>query len=129
MKNNIKLFAGITVAALLLFIANTLLYQLPQLGTATHNFIYPLWLIYLFFFGFTVIILAVLLKISLKNKEQVGYVFLFLTALKMAASYFMARPVLTKTIDDPTEKVNFFVVFILFLAIEAYYTARLLNNK
>ncbi|MBY8963303.1 hypothetical protein KJK34_11110 [Flavobacterium sp. D11R37] len=129
MKNSIKFFAGITIATIILFIANTLLYRLPELSSATDNFVYPLWLVYLFFFGFTVIILAVLLKISVKNKEQIGYAFLFLTALKMAASYFMARPVLTKTIDDPTEKINFFVVFILFLAIEAYYTARLLNNK
>lgn len=129
MKNSIKFFAGITIATIILFIANTFLYRLPELSSATDNFAYPLWLVYLFFFGFTVIILAVLLKISVINKEQIGYAFLFLTALKMAASYFMARPVLTKTIDDPTEKINFFVVFILFLAIEAYYTARLLNNK
>lgn len=129
MKNSIKLFTGITIAAIILLIANTLLYRLPELSSAADNFVYPLWLVYLFFFGFTVIILAVLLKISVKNKEQIGYAFLFLTALKMVASYFMARPVLTKTIDDPTEKINFFVVFILFLAIEAYYTARLLNNK
>jgi hypothetical protein len=78
---------------------------------------------------FSIVILGVLIKISIKNKEQLGYAFLFFTSAKMAASYFFARPIIRHSAENPTEKVNFFVIFILFLAIEAYYTARLLNNK
>ena len=129
MKKNIGIFTVTTVIAALSLIANMLIYQVPELKAASQNFIYSLPLVYLFFFVFTIVILGVLLTLGKKKKEQVGYIFLFLTSAKMGLSYLLARPILTKTIDDPTEKINFFIVFILFLAIEAYYTARLLNNK
>jgi hypothetical protein len=70
-----------------------------------------------------------LIRIGKNSKEQIGYAFLLLTAVKMALSYVLVRPILEASKENPTEKVNFFAIFILFLAIEAYYTARLLNNK
>ena len=129
MKKHIGIFIVTTLIAVVLLIANLFIYRLPELEGAKDNFIYSLPLVYLFFYVFTIVILGVLIIIGKKNKEQLGYTFLFLTSAKMGLSYLFARPILTKTIDDPTEKINFFVVFILFLAIEAYYTARLLNNK
>ena len=122
---NIALRTG--ALAIIVFLVNfALLYFSAKPG---NNYHYPLYLTYLFFWVFTLIILSVLTYLSQKNKEQVGYVFLFLTAAKMGVSYFFARPILTETISHTTEKVNFFFVFILFLAIEAYYTVRLLNNN
>ena len=47
----------------------------------------------------------------------------------MAICYLIARPIISKGEAAATEKVNFFVIFIVYLVIEAYYTARLLNNK
>ena len=129
MKKYIGILTVTAIIAAVLLIANIFIYRLPALEGARQNFIYTLPVVYLFFFVFTLIILGVLVIIGKKKKEQLGYVFLFLTAAKMGLSYVFARPVLTKTIDDPAEKINFFIVFILFLAIEAYYTARLLNNK
>ena len=129
MKKNLGIFITTTLIAAVLLVLNILLYQMPDLKGETDSFIYPLPVVYLFFYVFTVVILALLIVISKKKKEQLGYVFLFLTAAKMGFSYLFARPILTKTIEDPTEKINFFIVFILFLVIEAYYTARLLNNK
>lgn len=129
MKKNIGVFTITTLITAVSLVVNMLVYQLPELEGAKQNFIYSIPLVYLFFFVFTMIILGVLIVIGKKKKEQLGYVFLFLTAAKMGLSYVFIRPILTKTIDDPTEKINFFIVFILFLAIEAYYTARLLNNK
>lgn len=128
-KNYIGIFVRIAVAAALFFIINLLVYQIPDLKASTENFVYPLPVTYIFFLVFSLIILGVLIKISIKNKEQLGYAFLFLTSVKMAASYVFARPIIKAAAENPTEKVNFFVIFILFLAIEAYYTARLLNNK
>lgn len=129
MKKSLGIFITTTFIAAVLLALNILLYQMPDLKGETDSFIYSLPVLYLFFYIFTVVILAVLIVISKKRKEQLGYVFLFLTAAKMGFSYLFARPILTKTIADPTEKMNFFIVFILFLVIEAYYTARLLNNK
>ncbi|KAF2518964.1 hypothetical protein E0W68_06820 [Flavobacterium salilacus subsp. salilacus] len=129
MKKHIGIFIVTAIIAVVLLVANLFIYRLPGLEGAAKNFIYTLPVVYLFFFVFTIIILGVLVIIGKKRNEQLGYIFLFLTSAKMGLSYLFARPILAKTIDDPTEKINFFIVFILFLAIEAYYTARLLNNK
>ncbi|MFP9097420.1 hypothetical protein ACLI09_00065 [Flavobacterium sp. RHBU_24] len=90
---------------------------------------YSLYFIYGFFTLSSFLILGILIFVNRKSAAQTGYAFLLLTAVKMGVSYAIARPLLTKTIEFPTEKLNFFIVFTLFLAIEAYFTARLLNNK
>lgn len=125
-KNYLGIFFRTGIIACIFLVANMLLFQflLPA-----PEFYYPLPVVYIFFLVFSLIILGVLIRISIKNKEQLGYAFLFLTSVKMAASYFFARPIIKHSLGNPTEKINFFVIFILFLAIEAYYTARLLNNK
>ncbi len=122
-------FLKVIVTAIAAFIINTILYYLIPDVKAGVTFIYPLWAVYAFFLLFSLVILGVLIKISHKNAGQVGYTFLLATGIKMAASYIMARPLLAKTIEHPVEKINFFAVFVLFLAIEAYFTVRLLNNK
>lgn len=126
-KNYISIFIKTGVAACIFLVLNILLYQFVIIPGK--EFYYPLPLVYGFFLVFSLIILGVLIRISKKNKEQLGYAFLLLTSVKMAASYFLARPMIAQSGENPTEKINFFVVFILFLAIESYYTARLLNNK
>ncbi|WP_294733634.1 DUF6168 family protein [uncultured Flavobacterium sp.] len=129
MKKNTSIFIFTTLIAVAAFVINMIIYEMPDLKSAKDSFIYSLPVVYLFFLVFTLVILGVLIVAGKKKKEQIGYIFLFLTSAKMGLSYVFARPILNKVVDDPTEKINFFVVFILFLAIEAYYTARLLNNK
>lgn len=128
-KNYIGIFIKTAVIGAAFLIINILIYQIPDLKATTANFVYPLPLTYLFFLVFSLVILGVLIRISIKKQEQLGYAFLFLTSVKMVGSYFFARPIIKTATENPTEKVNFFVIFILFLAIEVYYTARLLNNK
>jgi len=128
-KNYTNIFIRTVVLAVVCYIINFLVYQLSDLKPQIENFVYPLALTYTFFLIFSLIILGVLIRISIKKHEQLGYAFLLLTSIKMVASYIFARPIITAAGKNPTEKVNFFVIFILFLAIEAYYTARLLNNK
>jgi len=128
-KRYLSIFIKTAIVAAAALLINYGLYQLPQLKAQDAAFVYPVWGIYLFFFIFSIVILGILIKISGKNLAQVGYAFLLLTGVKMAASYFVAKPLIAKTIEFPTEKANFFAVFVLFLAIEAYFTARLLNNK
>lgn len=122
-------FLKVTLAALVAFGINTLLYAVPQLDVHNTGFEYPLWGTYLFFYIFSMIIVGVLIKVSQKSAAQVGYAFLLLTGIKMAGAYVMARPILAKTVANTGEKTNFLIVFVLFLAIEAYFTVGLLNNK
>jgi len=128
-KSSLGTFIKVTAIASVFFVFNFLLYLQPDLKDKTADFIYPLPLVYLFFLVLSLLIIAVLVKVGKKNKEQIGYAFLLLTGVKMALSYAFGRPIITKLGENPTEKINFFMIFILFLAIEAYYTARLLNNK
>jgi len=128
-KKYFSIFIKTAVTAAILLIVNLLIYYIPSLQAQKAGFIYSVPVIYLFFFIFSIIILGILTKISEKNEGQVGYAFLLLTSVKMAASYFLAKPIIAKSIEFPTEKYNFFAVFVLFLAIEAYFTVRLLNNK
>ena len=128
-KKYLSVFAKTAGTGIVFLLINYGLYLLPQLKGQEAGFEYPLWGIYLFFLVFSLVILGVLLKVSEKNLAQVGYAFLLLTGAKMAASYFLAKPIIAKTVEFPTEKANFFAVFVLFLTIEAYFTARLLNNK
>lgn len=123
------IFIRTALIGVVCLVVNILIYKIPGLGVTNDSFVYPLPMVYLFFVLFSEVILYVLIRISKKNKEQMGYAFLLLTAVKMIFSYILVRPILEVSKENPTEKVNFFAIFILFLAIEAYYTARLLNNK
>jgi hypothetical protein len=94
------------------------------------SFVYSIELLYAFFFVFTAIILFILIKINQKNINNVGFSFMFLTSLKMAIAYFFMQPILnSQSIYAGSEKINFFVIFILFLIIETVVTIRILNNK
>ena len=128
-KKHLGFFVKTAVIACVFLITNLLIYYIPGLNVQTTDFVYPIPLVYAFFFVFSIIIFAVLAVVNDKNESQLGYAFLGLTALKMAISFVFAKPIIAKSIENPTEKVNFLAVFILFLAIEAYFTARLLNNK
>ncbi|MDV6167707.1 DUF6168 family protein [Flavobacterium sp. DG1-102-2] len=126
-KNYLSFFFKTILFTGVLLVINILFFQFILIPD--QEFYYPLPVTYIFFCVFSLIIIGILIKISTKNKEQLGYAFLLLTSIKMALSYVFARPIIAQAGGNPTEKVNFFVIFILFLAIEAYYTARLLNNK
>jgi len=115
--------------AALCAIVNVLLYQIPKLHEQAATFTYSVATVYGLFFGFSVIILLALHLIAKNDTSQVGYVFLGLTSLKVVGSYFLVEPILAKTVSYPSERINFFAVFMLFLFIEAYFTAILLNKK
>lgn len=94
------------------------------------KFIYSTPLLYLLFSVLSAIIVSLLMKVKQTAVDSVGYAFLALTTVKMVIAYALLRPIihihLPKT---PAEKMNFFVVFIYFLAIETFLTIRILNNK
>lgn len=94
------------------------------------TFYYSLELEYCCFAFATAVIVFVLQKIKQKNFDTVGLIFLWITSIKMIACFFAVRPILQ--LESPTasiEKINFFVIFILFLAIESAITINLLIEK
>ena len=94
------------------------------------NFVYGTPLLYLLFALLSIIIVFSLKKVKEVAMDYVGYAFLAFTTVKMVIAYALLRPIIhTDLPKTPTEKMNFFIVFIYFLAIETYLTIRILNNK
>lgn len=128
-KSFLKTLLQVTGAACVFLITSLLIFQIPDLKSQTADFVYPVYLTVFFFYGLSVIILFSLHLLSAKNAGQIGNVFLLLTTLQVVGGYLYIRPVLSKTIEIPTEKISIFVIFMLFLLLEAYFTAVLLNKK
>ncbi len=124
----VKVFkpAGITLlASVLFFVIHSLIFHLLKIPTA--HFHHSLSMLYGFFATASFAIIIVLILVDLKNRDYVGYAFMLLTCIKMAVSYFILHPILQT--NDKTQKINFFIVFMLFLTIETAVTIRILNNK
>ncbi len=78
----------------------------------------------------SIIILMVLLQVEKKSKDQLGYVFLGLTSAKVIISFVIAKQFLFQGVIIEKEiKVNFFIAFLIFLCLDAYFVIRLLNKK
>lgn len=78
----------------------------------------------------TVLIVFSLFQVEKKAKEQLGYAFLGLTSAKVILSYVIATQFLFQTAPVAKElKINFFVIFLIFLCLDAYFVIRLLNKK
>ena len=93
-------------------------------------FIYSTPKLYGYFAVFSLIIVFTLIKIKEINIDYVGYTFLILTCFKMIVAYALLHPILEVQLPKtPTEKINFFIIFIYFLTIETVVTIRILNNK
>lgn len=90
----------------------------------------PIEAVYGFFFTCSILILFVLIKVKAKNIDYVGYTFILLTFIKMAGSYAVLYPILhSGNRNMEIEKIDFFIIFALFLAIETIVTVRLLNDN
>jgi hypothetical protein len=111
------------------FFIHLVVFQNATLSKAAQDFYYSIPFLYLLYIVFSKIILFVIVKVSEKNFDSTGMTFLVCTSIKMAVSYFILRPILNSSSENTIEKVNFFAVFILFLAIETLITIRLLNKN
>ena len=116
--------------SILVYLVHKLFFLLNDNNPKFQNFHFPIETVYGFFFFCSVIILLILIKVKTKNIDNVGYTFLLVTCIKMAISYAVLSPILHS--GNPNvriEKVNFFIIFALFLTIETIVTVRILNNK
>lgn len=94
------------------------------------HFYYSLETLYLFFLFLSAAIFKVLLLIKEKSFDNVGMSFLLATSIKIIICYLILRPLLQNyNANNSTERINFFILFIVFLTIETLFTIRLLNEK
>lgn len=120
----------VIVIAVLAFLLHKLFFYLNNENPKFQNFHTSIEAIYGFFSLCSVIILFILIKVKDKSQEQVGYVFLLVTCAKMGIAYAVLSPILHS--GNPNvgiQKINFFIIFAVFLAIETVVTIRILNNK
>ena len=123
------LFTIILIAVLGLII-HKLIFFLLVVKTMEDNFIYSIPLLYGMFSIFSALIVGVLIKVKERNIDNVGYTFLLLTSIKLVVAYLLIHPILKASLNQtPLEKINFFIIFIYFLATETILTIRILNNK
>jgi hypothetical protein len=116
--------------SILVYIIHKLFFFLNNNNPKFQGFHFPIETIYGFFFICSVIILLILIKVKSNNIDNVGLTFLLVTFIKMAISYAILYPILhSGNSNTGTEKINFFVIFVLFLTIETIVTIKILNNK
>lgn len=112
------------------YLVHKLFFYLKESNPNYTNFYYPIEIIYGFFFICSVIILFILIQVKSKNLDNVGYTFLLVTCIKMGVSYAILSPILhSGNSNVGIEKINFFIIFALFLTIETIVTIRILNEK
>lgn len=125
---NYKTFLFLLISVIVGYVVHQLIFYFFKINT--DGFYYSLEKLYGIFFLLSCVIIFILLLIRERNFDQLGMSFLLLTSSKMVVYYLLLKPILNiKHYDIRTEKINFFVLFILFLTIETFVTIRLLNKK
>jgi len=120
----------VSFLSIVVYLAHKLFFFLNGNNAKFQNFHFPMEVVYGFFFLCSIVILLILIQVKAKNIDNVGYTFLLVTFIKMALSYAVLYPILhSGNINARIEKINFFVIFALFLTIETAITIRLLNQK
>lgn len=124
-----KLLFKMFLAALFFYGIHKLVFFafLPQ---SDAEFIYSIDLLYGFFFLASVLISLILFAVAKTNINNVGFTFLFLTVAKMGVAFFFLKPILSSaSAQKALEKMNFLVIFLVFLAIETVFAIKTLNKK
>jgi len=94
------------------------------------HFKYSLETLYVFFVVLSAILFQILWVVKEKSFDNVGMSFLLATSIKMIICFVLLRPILQTThADNSIERINFFLLFIVFLAIETLFTIGLVNIK
>ncbi len=125
----LKTIFAIIVIALLLFFINKLFLENTDYKSNFELYQVSLAFIYFIFTLFSILILITLIIVNQKNKDVVGMTFMLITTFKTILYYVIFSKIITTDNPNAIERINFFVVFILFLIIETLITIRLLNKK
>ncbi|WP_423908906.1 hypothetical protein [Flavobacterium sp.] len=126
--NKYKPILFLSVLSLFAFIVHQSLFWLFKIND--DGFFYSLMTLYLVFYGLSVFVFIILLEVKSRSFDNVGMSFLLVTNLKLVFCYILLKPILKmEPFENTIEKINYFMMFILFLAIETILTIRILNEK
>ncbi|KDN55294.1 hypothetical protein FEM21_15980 [Flavobacterium seoulense] len=130
---NLKSYAPVfyfLLFAVILYIVHKLIFSFFGADLEIANFHYSLEYLYAFFAAVGVLIVFSLIMVFKTAPDFVGIAFLAATTINLVFSYIIARPILAKTSGNiKIEKINFFVIFILFLLFKIIITAKMLKNS
>lgn len=116
--------------SVLVYVLHKFIFWLNDSNPKFQNFHFSLETIYGFFLICAVLIVFVLIKVKEKNIDSVGFGFIWATFIKMGLSYVVLTAISqSSNWNVRFEKINFFLIFALFLTIETVITIRFLNNK
>ena len=125
---NYKPLLPLLALAGLAYVVHRVAFYLLDINDAT--FYYSIETLYMLFLVLSIMVFVVLLKVKERSFDNVGMSFLLSTSIKMIVCYLILKPILQVTAqNNAIEKKNFFMMFILFLAIETILTIRILNEK
>ena len=128
--NKYRSILEILIVSLLAYAGHKLLFYFNSGNPKLQNFHTSLESVYGFFTLCSVTILFILIQVKSRKAENIGFTFLLLTCAKMGIAYAFLRPILhSGNSSIATEKINFFLVFAIFLTIETVVTIRILNKK
>ena len=127
---NFQPLLEVFIAAILCFGIHNLFLFYNQNNPNYQHFNFGLTTVYGFFLACSLVIILILLLVKQKNIDNVGFTFLFATCLKIGISFALLMPILNSKITNiEYEKINFFIVFAIFLSIETVVAVRILNNN
>lgn len=120
----------VLIISMVLYFVHKSVVGFMELRDVFSSFNMSLELLYSVFGLVAALIIFVLLLVKEKDYNQIGMAFLGLITLKMIVVYFVFKPNIPKNIEGTNyEKINFIVLFILFLIIEVVVATRILNAK
>jgi hypothetical protein len=120
----------VLIASILCFGIHNLIFFYNQNNPNYQHFIFSLTTIYSFFLACSLVIILLLLFVKQRSIDNVGFTFLFATCFKIGISFSFLMPILNSKISNiGYEKINFFIVFAIFLLIETVVAIRILNNN
>ncbi len=120
----------ILLASVSAFLVHKLAFFFLDYLTIETTFQYSLFQVYLFFLICSVSIVLILIQVKKRDLDNVGNGFLLLTLIKIGIAFLFANPIVSSTSKfKEIERMDFFIVFAIFLTIETVVTIRILNNK
>ena len=119
----LRLFLSLSILVLIDHLVLKFFFSINQKSFVLH---YPL-VLGTFIFS-SIVVCGISYYLYQKNFDIIGYVFLFLTTLKMGVFFFIGKPLLLHKNVLEFEKIHFFILFFLFLILETYWTIFLLNK-
>lgn len=109
----------------------TLIYSIHKLvfyyNSTIKNFNTPIEKTYIFFAISSFLIVSVVSFVKRISIENAGFSFIIATFLKIIISYFILYPTINYG-NIRVEKINFFLIFAIFSAIETFFSAKILNQ-